>query len=208
MFGRRPISMLFVLPMTNALLKSYCEEKHASKSQGPKGKRKLAEWNNEWDMMSENTLLSGIPQAEKPSRQIVLIRHGQYVEKPEEDCSINNSDCSYDSQQVLTELGRKQATLTGLRIKELLEAEVLYPIDTVYYSTMARATETCGLILSAMGNSTEDETSVLQKGIPAILQPHQIKACSMIIEGAVHIPSPAYPNWPVSENKFRIDNAR
>ena len=87
-------------------------------------------------MIVTDTLLSGIPQAEKPSRQIVLIRHGQYVEKPEEDCSINNSDCSYDSQQVLTELGRKQATLTGLRIKELLEAEVLYPIDTVYYSTM------------------------------------------------------------------------
>ena len=87
-------------------------------------------------MIVTDSLLSGIPQAEKPSRQIVLIRHGQYVEKPKEDCSINNSDCSYDSQQVLTELGRKQATLTGLRIKELLEAEVLYPIDTVYYSTM------------------------------------------------------------------------
>lgn len=56
MFGCRPISMLFVLPMTNAFLKSYCEKENASKSQGPKGKRKLAEWNNDWDMMSESML--------------------------------------------------------------------------------------------------------------------------------------------------------
>ena len=53
MFGRRPISLLFVLPMTNAFFKSYCDKENASKSQGPKGKR-IAEWNNDWDMMSES----------------------------------------------------------------------------------------------------------------------------------------------------------
>ena len=82
--------------------------------------------------------LSAIPKAEQPSRQIVLIRHGQYVEKPVKDVNLTSSDCSHDSQQVLTELGRKQATLTGMRLKELLESEILYPIDTVYYSTMVR----------------------------------------------------------------------
>ena len=81
-------------------------------------------------------LSAGIPQAELPSRQIVLIRHGQYVEKPEKDNTVTSSDCSHDSQQVLTRLGRKQASLTGSRIRELLKDEVLYPIDTVYYSTM------------------------------------------------------------------------
>ena len=72
----------------------------------------------------------------------------------------------------------------------------------------ARATETCGLILSAMSNGAVDDTDVIQKGVPDVLQPHQVKACSMITEGAVHVPSPAYPNWPVSERNFRIGNAR
>ena len=78
----------------------------------------------------------------------------------------------------------------------------------MYVCTQARATETCGLILSAMSSSTVDEKAVLSQGVPSILQPHQVKACSMITEGAVHAPSPPYANWPVSERNFHLGNTR
>ena len=53
--GRRPISLLFALPMvTNALL-SYCEKENDSKKrEQKKGRTKLVDWNNDWDMMSES----------------------------------------------------------------------------------------------------------------------------------------------------------
>ena len=43
-----------------------------------------------------------------------------------------------DQERVLTAKGREQAEATGERLKVLLAAGTLYPIDKVYYSTMAR----------------------------------------------------------------------
>ena len=171
--------------------------------------KKYIDWNQDWDLRNDNYLTSEIPKKEQPYHQIVLIRHGQYVESPKAVSTLVNSDTSFDSQQVLTELGRQQAIATGKRLKELLEYDVLFPIDTVYYSTMARATETCKLILSAMSKSDPSlDSDVLSSGVPGLLQPHQVKPCSMITEGAVYHPSPPFFKWPADDREFYTDQPR
>jgi broad specificity phosphatase PhoE len=84
-----------------------------------------------------------------------LIRHGQYISNPsskgmmqkeqkdevlltkqEKDFYARTKDANPNC--VLTDLGREQASLTGERVKNLLESGVLFPIKKLYYSTMAR----------------------------------------------------------------------
>lgn len=73
------------------------------------------------------------------TRHIILIRHGQYVETEKDD-----------EKRVLTELGRKQAELTGKRLKEMLDgaSKEFGPcnIKVVRVSNMARAKETADII--------------------------------------------------------------
>jgi hypothetical protein len=107
-------------------------------------------WDDSWDGKERN------PHG--AVHQIVLVRHGQYV------------TAKGDENKVLTPLGREQACITGKRLRELLDAGVIHPIDTVYYSTMTRATETHGII---------------QLSLPP-LPAHKVQPCSMIREGAAH----------------------
>lgn len=83
-------------------------------------------------------------------------------------------------------LGQEQALLTGKRLKDLVDGKILFPIRSVHYSTMKRATETCQLILSEL---------------PPIDQ-HQVQPCSMIREGAVCRPEPPSQQWHPSEESF------
>jgi len=73
------------------------------------------------------------------TRHIILIRHGQYDETHKED-----------EKRLLTELGRKQADLTGRRLAEIVKGidEKFGPCDvkTIRVSNMARAKETAEII--------------------------------------------------------------
>jgi serine/threonine-protein phosphatase PGAM5 len=73
-------------------------------------------------------------------------------------------------------------------------ARTVYPVKYVYFSTMARATETHRL---------------MQEQMPAVeVAPHNISPCSMIREGAVCPPSPPHSSWKPSEEDFKKDGMR
>jgi serine/threonine-protein phosphatase PGAM5 len=75
------------------------------------------------------------------TRHVILIRHGQYDEREKDD-----------DKRILTELGRKQADLTGKRLREMMEgaSKEFGPcrIKVVRVSNMARAKETADIIAS------------------------------------------------------------
>jgi serine/threonine-protein phosphatase PGAM5 len=75
------------------------------------------------------------------TRHIILVRHGQYDETEKED-----------SKRLLTPLGREQAHLTGLRLRQMLEGASeefgACNIKVVRVSNLARAKETAAIIAS------------------------------------------------------------
>lgn len=81
-------------------------------------------------------------------RHIVLIRHGQ--------CNLS------DPMQILTEMGRHQANLTGKRVRELQ-----WPVAELITSKLSRAQET-GKIISAYLSPTVRvrEDDALNEGNP------------------------------------------
>lgn len=92
--------------------------------------------NDEEDRQRMRTL-----RKEGVTRHIILIRHGQYDEREKDD-----------SKRLLTELGRKQADLTGKRLREMMDgADKEFgacKIKVVRVSNMARAKETADIIAS------------------------------------------------------------
>jgi len=64
------------------------------------------------------------------TRHLILIRHGQY-----------NLDGQSDEERYLTDLGKSQATMTGMRL-----AELGLPYNFILHSNMSRAIETANLI--------------------------------------------------------------
>lgn len=107
----------------------------------------------------------------KAVRHIYLVRHGEYLDNTEED--VNHH---------LTPTGRKQATITGQRLKELG-----IQFDRVVASTMTRAQETMELIVKEV----EFDKS-------------KVENCSFIREGAPAIPEPPVGHWK-PEAHVRID---
>lgn len=103
-------------------------------------------WNFNWDMRvsesgissSQSSLTNGEDEVDKKkptaSRHIILIRHGQY-----------NLDGKTDDQRYLTELGKEQAKLTGLRLEELA-----LPYTVLIHSNMTRAVETATIIRDSL----------------------------------------------------------
>jgi len=116
------------------------------------------------------------------NHQIILIRHGEY------------ESADADHKRVLTARGREQAVCAGKRLQELVDARAIHPIKYVYFSTMARATETHQLIQSQLTNTGT--------------APHNINPCSMIREGAVCPPSPPHSTWKPSDEDFEKDGKR
>jgi len=89
------------------------------------------------------------------TRHVLLIRHGQYVH--------NDDDCF----RILTDLGRKQATLTGERLKSLG-----IKFNNMVVSTMTRAQETARLIGEFLPPDIEKNScSLLREGAPYPLEP-------------------------------------
>ena len=84
----------------------------------------------------------------KVTKNLILVRHGQYV------------NAETDDDRVLTDLGKKQARMTGIRLKGLLQKlkndsnkEVRVKLIK---STMTRATETADIILEEIAEDVDE----------------------------------------------------
>ena len=126
--------------------------------------RHQQKWDFNWDHMAPEKKADDGENAEvaksKASRTLILIRHGQYIRDPHDP-----------EKRILTELGKKQAALTGQRLKELgIEYSILH------YSTMPRATETADIIRQSL------------PGVPS-------KSCDLMREGAPIRPEPMHKKW-------------
>lgn len=92
----------------------------------------------------------------KASRHLILIRHGQY-----------NLDGKDDSERYLTDLGRSQASMTGVRL-----AELSLPYTHILHSNMTRAVETAQLISKHLPHvSMLPSDAILREGSPIKPEP-------------------------------------
>lgn len=157
-------------------------------------------WDTNWDMRK--------PNKNKIVHQIVMVRHGQY-----------DREGKTDAENILTSVGREQAEATGKRLDILLRSGQIQPVKNIYYSTMARATETCKIILPQISDSVIlpdlPSTSTIQTngcaasaGGESISYKTNVQACSMIREGAVCAPVPSCTGWNPSEEDFENEGIR
>lgn len=122
-------------------------------------KRPYPAWDNNWDGKEEQKIKNGV------TKHYILIRHGQYDETFEED-----------EKRKLTDLGRRQAHLTGLRLAEMIRGNDQFksmPVATIRVSDMTRAKETAGIIATHLPDYVEaaDPDPLLNEGIPAPIIP-------------------------------------
>lgn len=127
------------------------------------------EWDYNWDhravskVVKRDALTSEArPTAGQATRNVILIRHGQYNLRGETDI-----------ERFLSDLGRKQAKRTGERL-----AELEIPFDEVVMSTMTRAQETGNIILEQLSKPQRQNLKVINE--------------PMIEEGAPVEPSKSY----------------
>uniref|UniRef100_A0A0N5A4Z5 Serine/threonine-protein phosphatase PGAM5, mitochondrial n=1 Tax=Parastrongyloides trichosuri TaxID=131310 RepID=A0A0N5A4Z5_PARTI len=119
-------------------------------------------WDSNWDLRSSESLIKSKQYINatdeekedmlksvtpKATRNIFLIRHGQYHLKSKD--------------KYLTDLGKKQAVLLG---KRLSQNGVHF--DKVIYSTMNRATETAQIMMNEMKQIESSCDSMLEEGAP------------------------------------------
>jgi len=134
-------------------------------------------WNRNWDhrepVADKNNNADDITKLPTASRHIILIRHGQY-----------NLDGKTDDERYLTDLGREQAKLTGIRL-----AELSLPYSFMIHSNMSRAIETAQLIAPS---------------IPAV---PVLPADGILREGAPIEPEPRVGSWK-PEYYYQQDGAR
>ncbi|KAH7960450.1 hypothetical protein HPB49_019949 [Dermacentor silvarum] len=111
----------------------------------------------------------------KRDRYLYLIRHGQF-----------NVKGTTDQERALTDLGRKQADLTGQRLKQ-----TGIPFTRMVHSTMTRAIETAEIIHKH-------------------LEPLAMESCELIIEGAPVPPEPPFRSttWNPKAKNFFVEGAR
>jgi len=111
-------------------------------------------WNADWDAREpQEGSNSKMPRA---TRHLLLIRHGHY--------DLNGAT---DEERKLTELGREQATATGLRL-----ARLGLPYTRIIRSNMTRAVETAALISDKLvGVPQEDPDPILREGAPCRPEP-------------------------------------
>jgi len=123
----------------------------------------------------ENSINERIEKAKAvATRHLILVRHGQY-----------NLDGKTDIERTLTDLGREQARLTGLRLKELS-----LPYTRLVQSTMTRATETA---------------SIISRQLASVIE---MKSCDFLREGAPIPPDPPVGHWRPEAKQFYEDGAR
>jgi serine/threonine-protein phosphatase PGAM5 len=130
-------------------------------------------WNHNWDHREPKSLVKPLLKADptpdeenkyneklaekrpKAVRHIILIRHGQYY-----------LDGATDNERVLSDLGKKQALMTGERLKSLK-----IPWDTLVFSTMKRAQETGYLIANHIDKVKIEDCSLIEEGAPVPPEP-------------------------------------
>jgi len=154
-------------------------------------------WDSNWDGRGAKSLIRNpktekyIDQEEysrtlsmkrsKASRNIILIRHGQY-----EDMAKS------DDLRHLTEKGRLQAHATGRRLKELRLAGLM-PFTVVVNSNLRRAMETADLMFEELADKT--------------LAPLPRQMDPLLREGAPCPPEPKVDHWH-PEGQYLEDGAR
>lgn len=85
------------------------------------------------------------------TRNLILIRHGQY-----------DMSASEDAHRILTDLGKVQAKQTGLRLKEMGVS-----LDKIVHSSMTRAVETAKIIYSQLSPDVPMHScDMLREGAP------------------------------------------
>lgn len=84
------------------------------------------------------------------TRRLIFIRHGQY--------DLNGKT---DDEKILTDLGIKQATATGKRLKDLN-----LNVTRIVQSSMMRAKETCYLINQFFPEVSVETSDLLREGAP------------------------------------------
>lgn len=133
---------------------------YCPKSQMHQPKVPYPAWDNDWDGKESQKVKGGV------TKHYILIRHGQYDETFKQD-----------EKRTLTALGRKQADLTGERIKEMIQGiDPLFkamPVATLFVSNMTRAKETAEIIANHLPDYVEraDPDPLLNEGIPAQIIP-------------------------------------
>ena len=96
----------------------------------------------------DKLLLKALCAKRGSTRHLILIRHGQYEDGR-----------SSDEEQVLTPLGRRQAELTGCRVREMLRDALAAPDRgskhvRIHSSTMTRAKETADIVAAQLSDGT------------------------------------------------------
>jgi hypothetical protein len=135
-------------------------------------------WDYDWDRKSRPELdsLEDLSTAEGykaakfsgKTRHIILIRHGQYDETHTED-----------ENRHLTELGKRQAHQTGLRLATMAQCGTIHPdftgpcrIKAIHVSDMVRAKETAAIIASHLpGVPLTDPDPLLNEALPSSMIP-------------------------------------
>ncbi|CAN7985868.1 unnamed protein product [Ixodes hexagonus] len=109
------------------------------------------------DSPEEQNRYNEAMQEHKPraTRHLYLVRHGQYNLKGDSDRDLT-----------LTELGQKQADLTGQRLKQLN-----LPFSRMVYSTMTRATETARIIHGHFEHLPLEPCELIREGAPIPPEP-------------------------------------
>jgi len=119
--------------------------------------QQFPKWDQNWDqrepVADPNNNNLKLPTA---SRHLILIRHGQY-----------NLSGTTDSERYLTDLGREQAKLTGIRL-----AELSLPYSFMIHSNMTRAIETANIITESLPKvPVLPADSILREGAPIAPEP-------------------------------------
>ena len=157
---------------------AYCQSRKEQPI-NPVTRSPTTEWNENWDGRAHETH----PHPEI-KHQIILIRHGQYLSHLKER----------EDSQILSDKGFQQVKLTGSRLAGLLDQGIFYPINSISYSTMIRATQTW----------IEIEKELAKAKLPS---PAMIEPCSLIRE-VVPFPPIPHEEWALREEVFYKDQQR
>ncbi|XP_062565464.1 serine/threonine-protein phosphatase Pgam5, mitochondrial-like isoform X1 [Armigeres subalbatus] len=131
-----------------------------------------AKWDFNWDHRDPRSLVKPSSDLSDPAaqnrfnekldkkrskvvRHLILVRHGQY-----------NMDGRTDLERFLTEKGRKQAAISGERLK-VLGIE----FDKIVRSTMTRAQETAKIMSISLPELKMYDDSLLEEGAPVPPEP-------------------------------------
>ncbi|GMH54139.1 hypothetical protein TL16_g01612 [Triparma laevis f. inornata] len=131
-------------------------------------------WDHDWDGKKE---VKAPSRSKGVTRHIIMVRHGQYDETFKED-----------EKRILTPLGREQAAATGKRILELMNnvggvEGGKINVKLVHSSAMARAVETCDIIVDEIQKGGEkvvrtEPDEGLNEGRPCHVIPYGSKCMS------------------------------